>query len=181
MSCREDLKRKRDTPGERRLRNRLEQIDIRDIVSIQEWVRVLVAALGGVQTIKKDWPRKRLFDEALGNVEFDEYFVRQPLPDNFHVPMDVLRRNDLKIGDPHYEGAIMTEVIRGIVVREVSEQLLDTVFPPRKESRGARRQVAGRPGVSIVIAAGSLIAPYVKATTCRPANDDEDDGGGEVH
>lgn len=180
MIRREDLKKRGDTPEERRLRSKLEQVDMRDIMSIQEWVRLLIVLLGGIQVIKRDWPRRKMFDESLSSAEFDEHLAWKPFPRNFHVPMGFLAVNDVKMGDPDYGDLRMTEVIRGIVIREVREQLVDAVFPPRKRFGKTRRRAAEGPRVSVVIDAGRLIAPYAGATM-RAANDRKDDGGGELH
>lgn len=120
-----------DRPCDRALRNKLNKFNLRDVKTIQDWVRKLVDTLG------RDWIRENFehrddFSDALADAHFEEYMARLHLPPVFTVPLILVEMAKINMGDAAYEGATVDRVVRGIVLQEVVRQLITDVYARRK-------------------------------------------------
>lgn len=118
-----------ESSQERDLRERLDSFRLSgEVETIQQWVRALINHLGGRREIKRNFPRRAVFENALDDADFDGCMAKQKMSPQFRVPFVLLQMAGIDMCDEDFRGAALHEVVRGIIIREVKKRLLITLY-----------------------------------------------------
>lgn len=107
---------------------------LRKVKDLQEGVRVLIGALGGVAEIRRHFRSAGGLDNALIDNEFNERLIRQRFPsEKFTLPYGMVPHTALN--DPEFLAVdsqdiiTIADVVRGKIFQALCEAFISAVFP----------------------------------------------------